>query len=343
MRYKESNDQSAELLRLILPKIAQNSATYHPTTYTVWYEYLAQLNPDLTRAMNARLQRGLPITKEETEQLFEQFISQGASESTEKLQAEIGSIIGTLTPMAEAASKNAAEFSDNLDRVGTQLDAELSAEQLRGLVGELREQTRVAQASADAMRERVEAVTADLAALKKEVEEIYSESIKDPLTGLLNRRGFDRAVETLIGGRREGLAGCTLAMIDIDRFKRINDTFGHLTGDQVLKAVAQVLHANIKGQDIAARIGGEEFVILLPNTSLPSAINLAEQLRIATTRVRLKRTGSTEFTDQVTISLGVAWAKGEEAVETLIGRADKALYAAKNGGRNRVESFSAVA
>ena len=340
MRYDQSTDQSAELLRLILRRIAQHSTNYHPTTYSVWYEYLAQINPPLTRAVDERLHSERPLSKEETEELHEKYIILRGKESAEKLQIEIDTIIGQLAPVAEAASKNAADFSASLGRVNTRLGTGLTVEQLQSLVQELRQQTQVAQASADAMRKQVECVTEEITALKQQVKEIYSQAIKDPLTSLLNRRGFDQAAAELIKARTDGLQGCTIAMIDIDRFKRINDTFGHLTGDQVLRAVAHVLETTVTPKDIAARVGGEEFVLLLPDTSLPAAIDLAEQLRSAVTRVRLKRNGSTDFGDQVTISLGVASAEPGDSIAVLMDRADKALFAAKDGGRNRVQSYA---
>jgi diguanylate cyclase len=134
-----------------------------------------------------------------------------------------------------------------------------------------------------------------------------------------------------------------MLMGDIDHFKRINDTYGHMFGDQVIKGVAQIIHATVKGGDLAARFGGEEFAVFLPDTSLEDAVALAEKIRSSVGRMRIKRSGTQEFIDQITISLGAAGGRIGEGLEALIERADKSLYRAKQTGRNRVESLSAAA
>jgi diguanylate cyclase len=128
-----------------------------------------------------------------------------------------------------------------------------------------------------------------------------------------------------------------VVVADIDHFKKVNDTFGHLLGDQVIRAAADALQNGIKGRDIAARWGGEEFVILLPETSGQGAAVLAEQLRTAFAKTRIRRAGNTDVAGTVTISMGIAEIQStEETVEQAIGRADKALYQAKGDGRNCV-------
>jgi diguanylate cyclase len=124
-------------------------------------------------------------------------------------------------------------------------------------------------------------------------------------------------------------------MCDIDHFKKINDNYGHLFGDKVIRAVAQVLTDNVKGRDTAARYGGEEFIVLLPNTPLEGARALAEKIRSTIEGGRIKKGGGEE-TAKVTISLGVSrYAPGESSA-SFIERADKALYVSKQSGRNQV-------
>ena len=125
-------------------------------------------------------------------------------------------------------------------------------------------------------------------------------------------------------------------MIDIDHFKSFNDTFGHTTGDQVLRLVAMSLKQGIKGQDLAARYGGEEFAIVLPNTALKHGIAVADRIRRAVMAKELKKRSTGEIIGRVTISIGVASLLPGDINETLIERADNCLYAAKRGGRNCV-------
>jgi diguanylate cyclase len=126
-------------------------------------------------------------------------------------------------------------------------------------------------------------------------------------------------------------------MADIDHFKVVNDMHGHLLGDKVLRAVAHVLKSNIKGRDMAARLGGEEFAVILPDTSAAGAAALAKQIRSRVAHGRIKRSAAQGQIGQVTLSIGVAVAEAGESLESLMQRADAALYAAKQNGRNRVE------
>jgi diguanylate cyclase len=127
-------------------------------------------------------------------------------------------------------------------------------------------------------------------------------------------------------------------MTDIDHFKSFNDTWGHLTGDQVLRLVAMPMKQNVKGQDIAARSGGEEFAVVLPNTPLRSAVTVGDHIRRAVMSKELMKRSTGQNLGRVTISVGVATARNGDTVQSIITRADGCLYAAKRSGRNRVIS-----
>jgi diguanylate cyclase len=129
-----------------------------------------------------------------------------------------------------------------------------------------------------------------------------------------------------------------LMLTDIDHFKAFNDTFGHLTGDQVLRLVALAMKQNVKGQDIAARYGGEEFAVILPGTTLRAALTVADHVRRAVMTKELMKRSTGEHLGRVTVSIGVAAFKKGETAQSLIERADNCLYAAKRAGRNRVIS-----
>ena len=162
----------------------------------------------------------------------------------------------------------------------------------------------------------------------------------DPLTSLYNRRYFGELAKTVMTLAKRSNLAFSIIMIDIDKFKNINDTYGHKVGDEVIVALAKTLKKNVRKSDIVSRWGGEEFVILLPQTDLEGAINIAEKLRKNVQNL------SIEITDYETIaftaSFGVATADllSDLDVETVINKADKALYLAKEHGRNRVEFFT---
>jgi len=157
----------------------------------------------------------------------------------------------------------------------------------------------------------------------------------DSLTGALNRGRFmARAADEVMRARRYGRP-LSAVMLDIDHFKKINDTHGHATGDEAIRSVVRVCRTLVRGADVLGRLGGEEFAILLPETPPQGAVLLAERLRraLAVTEVRMPGGVGVTFT----VSIGVsALRPGEESVSALLARADEALYRAKNGGRNRV-------
>ena len=134
----------------------------------------------------------------------------------------------------------------------------------------------------------------------------------------------------------------SLLIIDIDYFKKFNDTFGHQIGDQVLKLLAQTLTSSIKGQDLAARFGGEEFCVILPGTGVDNAVKLAEIIRNKVGKKQVKNRKTGESMGQITVSVGVAEFSYGEPLSQLILRADEAMYTAKRTGRNRVVSQSMV-
>jgi diguanylate cyclase (GGDEF)-like protein len=165
-------------------------------------------------------------------------------------------------------------------------------------------------------------------------EEVQRLSISDPLTGLFNRRHFFELVETEIARSRRYQKPLSVIMLDIDRFKQVNDNFGHFAGDQVLQQVASVCLHCLRSVDVICRYGGEEFLIMLPETPLENAQHTAERLRL---RVAETETITNQGTVKVTISLGVsALIEISEQTDALFARADKALYRAKQAGRDRV-------
>ncbi|MCB1958605.1 MAG: GGDEF domain-containing protein, partial [Rhodocyclaceae bacterium] len=150
----------------------------------------------------------------------------------------------------------------------------------------------------------------------------------DALTGLPNRRSFERRMAACL---RDDSATHCLVLTDIDHFKKVNDSYGHLFGDQVLRSVARGLQACLDESQLVARVGGEEFAIMVP-ASLAHAAQLAERIRLTVAGSRIRRRDGGQV-GQITVSLGVAARRPGEAAEAWFERADRALYAAKHGGR----------
>ena len=167
-------------------------------------------------------------------------------------------------------------------------------------------------------------------------ENLRNLATTDPLTGASNRRHFmTRGAEEFTRSKRYGTP-TTMITLDIDHFKKINDTYGHPVGDEVLKALVAICKDTVRTTDIFARMGGEEFTAILPETDLEDGIKTAERLRVA---VEESRVAVDDGTIQYTVSLGVSQLHNDDvSMEDLMRRADSALYLAKDSGRNRVES-----
>ena len=162
---------------------------------------------------------------------------------------------------------------------------------------------------------------------------MHAQVAKDPLTQVANRAEFDRMLNNFVAAHQESNLPCSLIMSDIDQFKSINDTYGHLTGDSVLRGLASILQKRLRPNDKLGRYGGEEFCAILPETNIESAARIAEELRALVAAHTFAADGK-EL--RVTISIGAAELGGATHMDALYKRADDKLYEAKRTGRNRV-------
>jgi diguanylate cyclase len=335
LRYSQDKEKSAELLRLVLPLMARQSAAFHPLSYALWYEHVCGINPTLTQVLEKKLAGNAPLTDDDVYRLHAQHIVARDVDVLERLQEQLRALLVETARTAATAGAEAGQFGSALEQHKAQLEGADTNDSVGRVIEELIHETVRIQSATQLLTQRLEASAEEVNALNDRLERAQQEALHDALTGLKNRRGLERAVEDAASSGA-GLAGAALLVADIDHFKKINDTYGHLLGDKVLRAVAQVLHANIKGKDTSARIGGEEFAALLPGTTLDGARALAEQIRTAVSRGRIHRGEKDENIGGVTLSIGVAVAAPTESLEQLIARADAALYEAKRTGRNRV-------
>ncbi len=335
MRYQLGAEQCAQILRLVLPRVSQHGLAADPVTYAVWFEYLAGINPPLTAAMDQRLQADAPVDDEFVGTLFDAHVASANGERLEEIRAEVAEILRRAAESVSAADGQVAAYGESLRQAAPRL-SEASTEQLADIVRNLGERTGQMQQVNSDLRQQLELNGSEMESLRRELDQVRREASTDPLTGLMNRKGFQAAVDDIMEDVELSAGPLSLIMVDIDFFKRVNDTYGHLLGDKVIKVVAQTILRCIKGGDSAGRFGGEEFAVLLPSTPLSGALVVAEHIRSAVERGRIRRNDTNETIGQVTVSAGVAVYRSGETQEELIDRADAALYAAKQSGRNRV-------
>jgi diguanylate cyclase len=341
MRYFESKEKSAELLRLAVPLMASQTAGFHPISYAIWYEHLAKINPALQSALDARMLEKTPLSEQETYELFTKFIVGRDEELSDRLEVQLLQVLANVRESAVKLGNQAARYNESLNRHEGRLQQPIDASSLSELIAALVGETTRMRNSAQGVQQEMGASTAEVGRLREQLEKAQGEALIDPLTELHNRRAFELAMTRVMGEAKVSGTPCSLLMADIDHFKRVNDTYGHVLGDKVIRYVAQRISLGVKGRDVAARYGGEEFAVLLPETTLQGAMVLAEQVRLSVARGTIHRAGATEQIGGVTISIGVAESLPADTTEMLVGRADAALYKSKEGGRNRVTSAAA--
>ncbi|WP_027478230.1 GGDEF domain-containing protein [Curvibacter gracilis] len=336
MRYTESKARSAELLRLTLANMGHHTAAFNPITFTVWYEHAAGINPKLNADMSQCLSKGLAMDDEMMLRLYREHITPADTEQMELIANEMQRLMRSMSDSAAATGQQAGTFGQQLTELNEALtatdDSPLSTQVARALEGTLE-----MKAAVDTLQMRVNQSQDEIKRLRQDLERTREEAMLDPLTGLLNRKGFDQRLQALLSQAPDSGESHCLVMLDIDHFKRVNDTHGHLMGDRVIQGLGEILRTSVtRPSHAVARYGGEEFAIVLPNTSRAEATQIAETIRARTKAMKLRNRSTQEVVLTVTISSGIAALRQGDDAHSLIARADAALYASKKGGRDRV-------
>jgi diguanylate cyclase len=305
----------------------------YPRNYEIWYTYATGYNAALNQNINEALARKGTLSATDIDQIYDAHLS--ATRRIDNVGAKVVDEIDQIMAMINAASGTAANYGESLANVTQKLGA-ADRDGLRTIIENLVVATKEMEKTNHALEARLKASKHEISQLQHNLEAVRNESLTDPLTTLANRKFFDLALEKAIGDATKTGEPLSLLMTDIDYFKKFNDTFGHLTGDQVLRLVAQALKQNVKGQDVAARYGGEEFAVVLPRTALQQALTVGDHIRRAVMGKELMKRSTGEHLGRITISVGVALFRKDDTTQSLIGRADAGLYAAKRNGRNRV-------
>jgi len=308
--------QVSEIARQALKKlVGENKPAILPNYEKVFYNTAIAMGES---AMVDRLMAALPT-------------GQAATIMVEKLIGLVHSMNQNLRLYREGIEAHNGELHDRQASIRDLVEPkvwEMVQEHLSGVIKANEE-----------MHHRVLEAETRLASQEQQVATLQQKVRYDPLTGAFNRYALDEDVASEFARCSRYQRPVSVIMGDLDHFKKINDTYGHGNGDEVLKTFVSLMKKSLRDVDLVYRYGGEEFVVLLPETNLDGAAIAAERVRLCVERHILKHRTDSSLTIRITVSLGVASFESSDAdYRAILERADQALYRAKNSGRNRVET-----
>jgi len=331
------SEREQALARTTLALMGECDVPPIPENYELFYAYAAGENPSVARIIGDMLAARRTFTPTILQELRERsFPRERAEQAVDSIGDSVTTQIEEVLAKLEAASKGAEDYGHALSAAQGQLGASHSPDALRKLVSNLISATKEMESKAHTLEKELHSSSQQVSDLKTQLDSVRKESLTDPLTGVANRKAFDNEINAAITESRARGERLSLFMCDIDFFKKFNDTWGHQTGDQVLRLVANCLSENVKGRDTAARYGGEEFAVIVRHAGVETAVKLAEQIRAHVQSKKLVKKSTGEVLGSITISVGVAELTGNESAASLIQRADTGLYRAKHAGRNCV-------
>jgi diguanylate cyclase len=330
-----TTETAAEYLRLALPLMSQQRVSTTPENYAVWYTYVSGANAELNAEIDRLMAEKKPFTGAVCARLYQEFVAEHDVGNIEQVRAQLNRILSEVGLSLDEAGDGARAFEGKLGGLVDSAAEKSDLSDIRQMLQTLIAETRSMQDATQGMRSQFESKSKEIEELHEQLQRERRRANTDTLTGLCNRFALLEELNRAIAEMPND-APPSVVMLDIDHFKSVNDTHGHLIGDRVIRFVAQVLEKNIKGKDSAARYGGEEFTVLLPETPGGGARSVAESIRKAVESAQLVRSDNKKPLGRITISAGVATFQAGEDVMEFVNRADQALYRSKREGRNRV-------
>ncbi|MEM1372204.1 MAG: GGDEF domain-containing protein [Pseudomonadota bacterium] len=309
-----------------------------PKVYEICYAYAGGQPPQVVERVDAAVAAHGTLALHEVYQIHSDFFSYPEQMQARQNQTtdELDSELSAMLSMIGAHLDSTNTYSGSLDTAATALSGDTSKDKLLKTIEYLVAANNTARQETQRLTVSLEASQASLTNMRDKLDKAREAGLRDALTNLRNRRHFDHALPEEIGAAKENETQLCLVLIDVDHFKRFNDSFGHPAGDAVLRLMGALLAESVKGRDTAVRYGGEEFAIILPDTGLSGAITLAERMRVQLQRKELILRDTRQSLGKVTASFGLAEMCRGESAESLLARADEAMYEAKRSGRNRV-------
>jgi diguanylate cyclase len=330
-------NRTAALARKAQEWLEERTIPLTPDNFELAYAYVEGGNAELKRCFDSLVAVGCKFDEDVMQAQHERFFSAAGDKSMteygEKITVELDSVLQLLA----TAGRNHSAYRQSLSTASGELEGKkLAQDAIKALVNQMISATRTMEVHSKELETQLQSSAREVTDLRDRLEASQQVSLTDHLTAIANRRAFDIELKTGIERSRETAAPLSLVIFDIDHFKLFNDTWGHQTGDQVLRFVANCISESLKSSDTGARYGGEEFAVILPSCALADAVEWAGRIcrKVGSKRLIKRSTGGQ--LGAVTISAGAAQLHMDESAAQLVRRADTCLYAAKHAGRNRV-------
>ena len=336
--------QAYELARQALERMESHKVWPTPLNFELWLHYLGDPKGPLGAEIERMLDAGEPFTEEVSETLAATYLPRARlNEEIRDAGAQLSKELKSVASAIAVAQKTQEAYGRTLAVAGEGLEQAQEGEDVRQLVDTLSVATRKVQTDNAQLEKRLAESTREVSLLREHLEQVRRDAMTDALTALANRKAFDEHLQRACDEADATNAPLSLAILDIDHFKRFNDTWGHQTGDQVLRYVASVIGRVAAHPRIGARYGGEEFAMVFPRETAPLVEAALNSIREEVGSRQLKRRSTNEDLGTITISAGVAQRRKGEDPSALMERADEALYASKRTGRNRVTNAETAA
>jgi diguanylate cyclase len=307
-----------------------------PRSYEVWYTYVSGHKPGMNDSLKKITAERGSLTDADIEALYDQHLSpQRAVRDTEKASTLMLGEIEQIMDMLDEALGSTAKYGESLQAFSNDLAGPVDRNRIRELVASVVRATHQVTETNQHLESRLKETRGEIETLRETLECVRIEAVTDPVTGIANRKHFQDMLHKSVEVAEAQRGNLSLIVIDIDHFKRFNDLYGHLTGDQVLRLVSMTMREQVKSRATLARFGGEEFGIILPGSNLADARVVAEEIRQSVLNRELIKRSTGESLGKITVSVGVAALRHGEPGTALLERADQCMYVAKRTGRNR--------
>jgi diguanylate cyclase len=336
MKHSDDVSKAISLLKQTLPEMKKRNIASTPSNYAIWYEYITGENKKLVSAINELDAKKTLFTTEVLQVLYNQYISGAHESSVNQLSDTVREIIHSFLEKVIKEGHGLSNYAQTLTSFSSQMNSANHLDDIKDLVHHLISETKKREDATQSMQTSLESMELEMKKLRAEVAKINSEANTDSLTKVNNRRAFDLEIEGFIAISKADSKSLCLVMINIDHFKSFNEKFGHSIGDKVLRFAASLIKNNIKGSDSVSRYGGEQFALLLPETSFEGALIVAENIREKLAKQTLSDSAEKIELGTITASFGVSTYQYGESTEQLIRKADTALSDAKKAGSNKV-------